>query len=402
MVSCSVGLEHRDASYPQRVRPWLAIVVAGYAAALLGTWIGLYPVNDFAGFIAGGRALVAGIDPYDDRVWPMAFEVLGTQRPDTPVFGYPPWIALAFLPFAPVPLAAASLVWSAGTLSLALLAMRAAARRFGWGAPGWPLALAGLSWPAFLVFIQGQWTFLLLALACLVLLDLDAHRDRRAGAWWATLVLVKPQLFVFGSLALLAWTIARRRWGVLHGGAATATAAIVAGTLAFPGWVTPYVSEVVARRAARSIQQPTLAGLAGDVAGPVLWPIAWTIFALALIAAAAFAIRRSPPRQRGAVAFAALLVVSVATALYSWSYDQYLVILAGAAAIGLAREAGPAAARATIARSVAVYWPVALALFLSAYPRFHDTLAGLVPPLSLALLATAVARATDGPRAGAA
>lgn len=375
------------------MRPWLAIVVAGYAVTLLGTWIAVYPVNDFAGFVAGARALLAGIDPYDSGVWPSAFGTFGTP---TAVYGYPPWIALAFLPFALVPLGVGSFIWSAGTLALALLAVRAVTRRFSWGSPAWPLALAGLSWPAFLVFVQGQWAYLLLALACMALLDLDADRDFRAGTWWAIAVLVKPQLFVVGSIALLAWAVAQRRWAVLFGGLLIGAVAIVAGTIASPGWLEPYLRGVASQRAARSTQQPTLAGLAGDVAGPVLWPIVWGIFALALFAAAAFAIRRSPPRQRGAVAFAAILAVSVATALYSWSYDQYLVILAGVAAIGLSRQAGPTAAPATIARAVALYWPVALALFLSAYPRFHDTLGGLVPPLALALLVIAAIRASHG------
>ncbi len=376
------------------MRPWLVLVIAGYAAILLASWSAVYPVNDYAGFIAGARGLLAGIDPYDARVWPTAFGTLGTQRPDTAVFGYPPWIALAFLPFAPLPLAVGSFIWSAGTLSLALLAVRSVTRRFSLGSPAWPLALAGLSWPAFLVFVQGQWTYLLLALACMTLLDLDAHRDLRAGAWWAIALLVKPQLFVVGSIALLAWVVVRRRWSVLVGGALLGVAAIVAGTLAAPGWIGPYLHDVVTARVVRSIQQPTLAGLAGDVAGPQLWPNVWAIGALALIAAALLAIRRSPPRQRGALAFAAFIAVSVATALYSWSYDQYLVVLAGVAAIGVSRQAGPPEARATIARTVALYWPVAIALFFSAYPRVHDTLAGLVPPLSLALLLTAAIRAT--------
>lgn len=376
------------------MRPWRALVVAGYAAILLASWSAVYPVNDFAGFIAGARALLAGIDPYDARVWPTAFVSLGTQRPDTAVFGYPPWIVLAFVPLAPLPLVVGSLLWSSGTLSLALLSVRAVIRRFDWGSPVWPLAIAGLSWPAFLVFVQGQWAYLLLALACTTLLDLDAHRDLRAGAWWAIALLAKPQLFVVGSIALLVWVVARRRWSVLVGGTLTGVAAIVAGTLVAPGWVEPYVRDVVSARAVRSIQQPTLAGLAGDVAGPVWWPIVWAIVALAMLGIAVLAIRVSPRRQRGAVAFAGILAVSVSTALYSWSYDQYLVILAGIAAIGVSRRASPSEARASIAGTVALYWPVAILLFLSAYPRFHDTLAGLVPPLALALLVTAAIRAS--------
>jgi hypothetical protein len=373
--------------------PWLAIVAAGYAVLVVGVWMTVYPVNDYAGFIAGARGLLAGIDPYDARVWPTAFASLGTQRPDTSIFGYPPWIAVAFLPFAPLPLAVGSLLWSAGTLALACLAIRGVTRRFAWGSPAWPLALAAFSWPAFLVFVQGQWGYLLLALAGMALLDLEAHRDLRAGTWWAIALLAKPQLFVVGSIALLAWLIAQRRWAVLIGAALVAGGMIVVGTLVSPGWIEPYVADVVTRRAARSIEQPTLAGLAGDIAGPVLWPIAWALFAATLLAASLLAVRRSPARQRGPVAFAGILVVSVATALYSWSYDQYLAILAGVVAIGVSRQAGPWTARAVLVCVAALYWPIALALFISAYARYHDTLAGLVPPLALALLVIVAVRA---------
>jgi hypothetical protein len=58
----------------------------------------------------------------------------------------------------------------------------------------------------------------------------------------------------------------------------------------------------------------------------------------------------------------------------------------------------PSAARATIALTVALLWPIALVLFISAYLRFHDTLAGLVPPLSLAILVIAAIRSTRPPR----
>jgi len=366
-------------------RAILVAAVGGYAAALLVTWASVFPVNDFAGFIAAGRALAAGIDPYDPARWPDAYRSLGTQKPDTDVFGYPPWIAIAMLPFGPLPLVIGSLLWSGGGLALAMLGVAAVARRFDWGRPHPYLALAGLSWPTYLAFLQGQWSFLILALACALLLDLDARRDLRAGGWWAALALIKPQLFVVGSVALAIWAIATRRFRVVLAAAGTVIAAVAIGTAVFPGWLGPWFQYVAAKRVVRSTQQPTLAGLSGDIAGD-LWPIVWVAAAVALGVITALTVRRVAPRQRLPVSLAMGLTVSIATALYSWSYDQYATLLCGCAAIALVRS------RAIAIASFALFGPLALALFLSSYPRYHDTLAGLIPPLAIALLAYAATR----------
>jgi hypothetical protein len=82
------------------------------------------------------------------------------------------------------------------------------------------------------------------------------------------------------------------------------------------------------------------------------------------------------------MAFASILALSASSALYSWSYDQYLVVMLGAATLGIAPPRR--APRATVYLAVALlFGPVAFALFESAYVRWHDTGAGLVPVLAL-------------------
>ena len=137
----------------------------------------------------------------------------------------------------------------------------------------------------------------------------------------------------------------------------------------------------------RSTQQPTLAGLAGDVAGDA-WPLAWGVAIAALALLIVWSARRAP-EHRGAIAFAGFLSLSIASALYSWSYDQYLCIAAGIVAIGVA---APPARRSVLIATLVLFIPVALALWLSAFPRYHDTGSGLLPPLAITLLAFAAAR----------
>ena len=107
MRSCRRSNRSTVAPYPSLVRRGrvaAVVTVAAYAGVVLAAWSLIQNVNDYAGFIAGARALLAGESPYDPATWPTAWERLGTQRPDTTVYGYPAWVALLFLPLAPLPI----------------------------------------------------------------------------------------------------------------------------------------------------------------------------------------------------------------------------------------------------------------------------------------------------------
>ncbi len=374
----------------------LAVVaVALYAAVTLAAWASVQNVNDYAGFVAGSRAILAGESPYDPQTWPSAWQHLGTQKPDTAVYGYPAWVALLFLPLAPLPLILGSILFNMGTLGLAVLATRSLARQVD-ASPVHSIIIATASWPAFLVFLQGQWAYLLYALAAYTYLDLRRRRDARAGVWWASLVLLKPQLFVLGSLALAAYVVSARRWRVVIAAAAVTVVAVVGSALALPGWWTPWLGAVASRRLARSTQQPSFAGLAGDIAGD-WWPVAWGALIVILGFAILWSAQRAP-QQRGAILFFGFLSLSVGGALYSWSYDHYLSIGCGVVALGL--TAGAPSRRAITIATFVLFLPVALVLWLSAFARFHDTGSGLVPLLAILLLvAAARARATAAARA---
>src|SRR5439155_1394218 len=83
---------------------------------------------------------------------------------------------------------------------------------------------------------------------------------------------------------LAAYLVRARRWSAIATATLVSIVAVVVSALLLPGWWTPWLGAVAARRLVRSTQQPTLAGLAGDVAGDA-WPLAWgvAIAALALL-----------------------------------------------------------------------------------------------------------------------
>lgn len=374
------------------------VAAALYVGVVFVFWSTTPDVNDYSGLVAGPRAILAGESPYDPETWPTAWDRFGTQHPDTAVYGYPAWVALALIPLAPLPIPLGTLLFTAGTLALALIAARALARHVS--APPTPtVLLAAATWPAYLVFAQGQWAYLLFALAVASYLDLVARRDGRAGLWWSLAVLIKPQLFVLGSLALVAWLIRARRWRVVGTAAAVVVGVVAASAVALPGWWTPWLAAVATRRLVRSTQQPTFAGIAGDVAGD-LWPIAWGLIVLVLAIAILWAVRRAPERG-GAIAFAGFLSLSVGGALYSWSYDQYLCLACGIVALGLVAGANAGTRLAFLLATFTLFAPLAIGLWLVAFARFHDTASGLVPVLAILLLIGAAAmrvRSAGAPR----
>jgi hypothetical protein len=372
------------------------LVAAVDLVLLVAFWPLIAPVNDVVGFIAGGRAILAGIDPYDPERWTEFATAVG-QRPETRVFGYPPWVALAFAPLAALPTPVASLVWTVGTHAAALASVVLLGRRLGW--PVIPsTVVAGASWPAMLVLLQGQWGFALFALAALCLHSLVLRRDRMAGAALGAMLIAKPQLFLLAAIAIGAWSVAQRRIGVMAAAAAVVGVAIAAGTLAAPAWLAAYAPYVLAPRSVRSTQQPTFAGLAGDIAGEA-WPLVWVVLVAVLGALAVAAARGASREQRAGIAFGSVLAISIGAAPYSWSYDHYLALPLALSVLGVATSLG-GRGRVLLGVAVAVLvGPLAFGLWQSAYARWHDTLSGLVPALAVVLAWTAVRARPDPDRA---
>lgn len=299
--------------------------------------------NDFTYTWAGARTIVDGGDPYEPSAWLGTVARYGTTPALETVFGYPPWIALAVVPLAMLPVPVASGLWTFGGMAAAALALRALLRSL---APDPPLVhfLAGLalfaSQPGTANIWSGQWSFVLLAVLAMAIV---AVRERRRAPLLATFLLTtKPQLVTFALPALARAALAR--WGprYLALAAIPPTVAVAIGWLAFPGWLDAWRTKLFDQRLA--VQPPTtLASGFVDLIGPFGAIIAAAIV-LALVAAGlAF-----PPR--GDAFLAVWLAISATAPIYSWSYDHLLLILPlviTTAVVGRRSRPGAAAFAAT-------------------------------------------------------
>jgi Glycosyltransferase family 87 len=229
--------------------------------------------DDFATAWAGARALLLGADPYDAATWTdTVLRILPRPLLDTAVYAYPPWVALALLPLGALPVELAGIVWSAATISLALIAVRALLRAYVPGRP-WAHALVGalalVSAPAVVALLLGQWPFLFVAMLAAIVLLLRADRPVAAGLV-AVLMLAKPPLFVFSAAALAV----RALWpgnGVvgrpfLVTAAAAGIAAVAISWLIIPSWWPAYLIHVAAHQV--TIEPVTLQTLFITLFGP--------------------------------------------------------------------------------------------------------------------------------------
>ena len=328
--------------------------------------------NDFTYAWAGARTVVDGGNPYVPADWLGTIERYHTTPAHEMVFGYPPWIALAAVPIAILPVPIASGLWTFGGMAAAALALRVLLRSL---APDPPLVhfLSGLalfaSQPGSANVWSGQWTFILLAVLAVTV---AAVRTRGRAALLATFLLTtKPQLVVFALPAFARAGLAR--WGprYLVVAAVPPAVAIAIGWLAFPGWLEAWRTKLFEQRLA--VQPPTtLANGLGDLIGPFGAVIA-AVVVLALVGAGlAFT-------PRGDAFLAVWLAISATTPIYSWSYDHLLLIVPlviTTAVVG--RDSRPAGV-AFAAVAFALFLIVPMLLYVIADARENESFNILVP-----------------------
>jgi len=332
--------------------------------------------NDFSGFWAAGRAVDLGVDPYDAAQWGRVASQVGWSAPtsDTSVPNYLPWAMLLLAGVALLPLDIAAWVWMLVGLAAATMGLRALLRAY---LPGRALehgafgAALFLGQPTYHALVLGQWSPLLLGALAALVLALRASRPLRAAVA-SLLFLAKPQLFVFTAVGLAHGALSDRvfRRAVMLA-ILLAVAAIAIGWLAFPNWLGPWLSEIPGARTSRSAVLPS--------AGNELFGTVGRVAAYALILGGALLAMRFPSATDASLAV--WLSLSVAGAIYSWSYDQVLLLVPLVIAAGvLARRGDTRAARALAVGSALTFMFVSPALYLFAVSR-HDETFSVVTPL---------------------
>lgn len=202
------------------------------------------PGRDFIQFWTAGRALTAGVSPYDQDFQAATQQANGWDAAREPIpfqpYFYPPWLAVMMWPLAQLPYRLALAAWL--TLSLMATALAAGLLWRSAQPSGRPtgLALALLLTFTYLPVLHalavGQLNSMLLLLVALAIWGSQARRDKLAGVSLGLLA-VKPQLGLIIALVMgVSWLRQRRKtaitWLLLTWAACGAAAFVVA-----PGWI---------------------------------------------------------------------------------------------------------------------------------------------------------------------
>ena len=367
---------------PQR-RADLAYLVAILIGVLFVLFLGpldrrleILHINDFSGFWAGPRAVLAGVSPWDPAHYPAARIAFDTQRDDASVLNYMPWTVIALLPLGLLPLDAAAWIWMALSMICAAIALRALLREF---MPGRAVVhgMLGLALfagqPGILTIVLGQWALLLMAAVAAIALAVRAGHARRAG-FAALALLAKPQLFVWTTLGLAIPALFDARYRRFVAFAIVlAGALVVSAWLAFPEWFPAWISDIPARRTGRSA---VLLSAFGQVLGTPGRVIAIAVIGAGLVLASRFVPGSDPW-------LAMWLALSGAGAIYSWSYDHVLLFVPLVVASGvLAADRRERAAR-RLAIGGALTFLLVSPIFYGIGVARHDETFSIAVPVAL-------------------
>ena len=375
----------------------LAIVVLGP----LQRRIELIGEDDLSGIWAGPRAIATGHDPYDPETWRPLSVALGTQLFDTPVYIYPPWVAVPLLPLGFLPLPVVSILWLVASLAAALLALRYALRlllpaRTGDHAVA-PVALL-LSWVGILTLVLGQWGYLLVAALFTAVLAVRSGHAMLAGLA-ALAFLAKPQLFLLAAPAFAVHALwperpggppsrtGLRAVGIALAGALTLLAA---GWILLPSWW-PTWAQIVLPQQTRPFSDTVPALLVTIIGGPglVLAPIVVLVFT-------AVALQFHP---RGLAWMAVWPVLSLLAAPYTNSYDQILLIVPVLLAAGVLHARDPGRSRAVLRAGAAVLLVATPVMYWIALMRHSETFGAIVSLTIFAIVTASLWRYRRDPTA---
>jgi glycosyl transferase family 87 len=368
------------------------------AAGPLRRRIELIGEDDLSRIWAGPRAFLTGHDPYDPASWVHTAVSLGTQRPDTAVYIYPPWVAVPLLPIGALELRVASALWFAFSLILAIWSVRSflGARRIGTSLDEAvvPVALL-LSWVGLLTLIIGQWGLFLVAALVAAVEALRRGRPVAAGVA-ALAMLAKPQLFLLAAPALAV----RALWPERSGGppsssglrmVATALAGTIAlvalGWIVMPSWWPVWITSVGPQQTKPF--SDTLLALTIALGAPTAL-IAVAIFALLVVAALTI-------HPRSEAWLPAWMSLSIVGAPYTNSYDQIVLIVPVLLAAAGLHPLDRRLARVALWAGCAVLLLVTPLLYEVALLRHSETLGGIVPLAIFAIVTATMWRYRRGP-----
>jgi hypothetical protein len=286
----------------------------------------IWPPDDFVEYWAAARLTLDGQNPYDPALLLPLQRAAGRDTDEAIMMWNPPWSLAVVLPLGLLPARVAQLLWLAVNLAAVGFCGHRLWSFFGGSAErrwlGWVIAIAFV--PTLFALQAGQIGPLLL-LGAVLFLECE-RRGWNALAGAATVLLaVKPHLAYLVWTAILFDSVARRRIGMLAGGAIAGIACTLL-PLAFDPRLLHQYSDAMGNRPPSQWVSPTLGTLLRLAFGeelfrlqfiPVVAGLAWFVWYW----------RKTGQDWNWTEQLPLLLLVSFVTAPYgAWPFDMVLLL----------------------------------------------------------------------------
>jgi len=280
--------------------------------------------DDYVEYWAAGRLNLSGANPYAaDQLLPL--ERAAGRKTEVLLMWNPPWTLALAMPLALFSYPISRLMWL--ILSIVMILM---ATNWTWTLLGgttqkrWlPAVIAFSFFPTIIVLRMGQIGPVLL-LGVVGFLHFEHKKQYWLAGAFAALLAIKPHLLYLVCISILVWSIGRRRWGILGGGAIVLLSATLTAMMFNPHVITQYLSATMAD-SPLVWMTPTFGSLLRLLFGferkwLVFIPMVAGIFWLGLVGL------RHRADWLWADRIPLLLLVSVVTAPFGWSFDQVVLI----------------------------------------------------------------------------
>jgi hypothetical protein len=196
--------------------------------------------QDFRGYFAAAKVLLAGGNPYDYyQVAPVLMEATG--RVGNNPFYYPLWFGWTITPLSLVPFQIARAIWMGINLALWILGLTRLHQLLEWPHTGWRTWSMNLL--ATFIFAWSTWKFeqtgiLLFLITVEIIISHRRKQQRRMGIFLA-LALIKPNIMLLPVAVLCLWLLRNKIYRPVLVMSALLACLVILTTILTPDWYQP-------------------------------------------------------------------------------------------------------------------------------------------------------------------
>ncbi len=293
------------------------------------------PVDDFSHYWSAGKLAISGENPYDPAaVNQLKNQITGSQLQydTTPIMYTPPWSLPVVMPFGLFGYPTARLFWLMAHVTLLMLCANWLWKIYqgnskmvfvAWG-------IAFIFGPTISVLEKGQITPWVLAGIVGFLYFTEYRQNDLLAGIMVLFIALKPQLFYLFWPAFLFWAIFERKWKLLAGAAIAVILALSIPFIFNPLVISQYIQALLYYPPA-DWATPTIGGYLRLLLGVDKFWLQFIPTALGLIW---FIYYWNKYKQQWSWSktLPTLLLVSILSAPYAWTYDQVILLPAMLAA----------------------------------------------------------------------